>query len=122
MGRRGQHTPRVIPGDPQDGQGFPVMVVEFCEWLAIRGYAPTSVKNQRTALALLADWLSERGVTRPREVTKPMLDAYQRAVFYMRKNDGQPLSFSSQERATDADPWLLSVAHADEPHPLQPRL
>ncbi len=96
MGRRGQHTPRVIPGDPQDGQGFPVMVVEFCEHLAIRGYAATSLRNQRTALALLADWLIERGVTRPCEVTKPMLDAYQRAVFYMRKADGQPLSFQSQ--------------------------
>jgi integrase/recombinase XerD len=97
MGRRGQHTPRVIPGDPEDGQGFAVMVVEFCEHLAIRGYAPTSVKNQRTALALLAEWLIERGVTRPREVTKPMLDAYQRAVFYIRKANGQPLSFGSQE-------------------------
>ena len=96
MGARGQRTPRVVPGDQEDGQGFPVMVVEFCEHLAIRGYAATSVKNQRTALALLAEWLAERGVGRPREVTKPMLDAYQRAVFYMRKNDGQPLSFSSQ--------------------------
>jgi integrase/recombinase XerD len=86
----------VVPGDPDDGQGFPIMVVEFCEHLAIRGYAATSVKNQRTALALLAEWLIERGVSRPREVTKPMLDAYQRAVFYMRKADGQPLSFASQ--------------------------
>jgi integrase/recombinase XerD len=98
MGRRGQHTPRVIPGDVEDGRGFPVMVVEFCEHLAIRGYAPTSLKNQRTALALLADWLIERGVTRPCEVTKPMLDAYQRAVFYMRKANGQPLSFRTQEQ------------------------
>lgn len=98
MGRRGQHTPRMIPGDVEDAQGFPVMVVEFCEHLAIRGYAPTSLKNQRTALALLADWLIERGVTRPCEVTKPMLDAYQRAVFYMRKRNGQPLSFRTQEQ------------------------
>ena len=98
VGRRGTHTPRVIPGDPQDGQGFPVMVVEFCEWLAVRGYAATTVKNERASLALLADWLIERGVTRPCEVTKPMLDAYQRAIFYMRKADGQPLSFRSQER------------------------
>src|ERR1700685_1584962 len=95
MGRRA-HAPRVVPGDQDDGQGFPIMVVEFCEHLAIRGYAATSVKNQRTALALLAEWLIERGVTRPREVAKPMLDAYQRAVFYMRKVDGQPLSFASQ--------------------------
>ncbi|HKH79372.1 MAG TPA: tyrosine-type recombinase/integrase [Solirubrobacteraceae bacterium] len=88
----------MIPGDVEDAQGFPVMVVEFCEHLAIRGYAPTSLKNQRTALALLADWLIERGVTRPCEVTKPMLDAYQRAVFYMRKRNGQPLSFRTQEQ------------------------
>lgn len=96
MGARGKRSPRVVPGDPDDGQGFPIMVVEFCEHLAIRGYAATSVKNQRTALALLAEWLIERGVSRPREVTKPMLDAYQRAVFYIRKADGQPLSFASQ--------------------------
>jgi integrase/recombinase XerD len=96
VGARGKRSPRVVPGDPDDGQGFAVMVVEFCEHLAIRGYAATSVKNQRTALALLAEWLIERGVSRPREVTKPMLDAYQRAVFYMRKADGQPLSFASQ--------------------------
>jgi integrase/recombinase XerD len=98
MGRRGQHTPRVIPGYMEDGQGFPVMVVEFCEWLAVRGYATTTVKNERVSLALLAEWLIERGVTRPCEVTKPMLDSYQRAIFYMRKRDGQPLSFRSQER------------------------
>jgi len=98
MGRRGEHTPRTIPGDVEDGQGFPEMVVEFCEHLAIRGYAATSLKNQRSALALLADWLVERGVTRPCEVTKPMLDAYQRAVFYMRKANGQPLSFRTQEQ------------------------
>ncbi len=97
MPARGQRPPKAVPGDPEDGQGFPVMIAEFCEHLAVRGYALTSLKNQRTALALLAGWLIERGVSRPCEVTKPMLDAYQRAIFYMRKRDGQPLSFRSQE-------------------------
>ena len=35
-------------------------------------------------------------MSRPGEVTKPMLDRYQRAVFHHRKPDGQPLSFRSQ--------------------------
>ena len=30
-------------------------------------------------------------------MTKPMLDAYQRALYYRRKADGQPLSFRAQQ-------------------------
>lgn len=66
--------------------------------LAVRGYAATTVRNERVSLALLAEWLIERGVTRPCEVTKSMFDAYQRAVFYMRKRNGEPLSFRAEER------------------------
>ena len=98
MGRRGERTPRVIPGDPGDGQGFPVLVEVFCESLAVRGYSPRTIQNNRVALAYLADWLSERGVSRPCEVTKPMLDSYQRALYYRRKPNGQPLSFRAQEQ------------------------
>ncbi len=98
MPRRGERNPpKEIAGDPDDSQGFPVLVAEFCESLAVRGYAPGTVHNNRGSLAWLAGWLCERGVTRPSEVTKPMLDAYQRALYYRRKTDGQPLSFRAQQ-------------------------
>jgi integrase/recombinase XerD len=93
--RRGR-TLRVIPGDPADSQGFPVLVLEFCESMAVRGYSPRTIENNRVALAYLAGWLSERSVSRPSEVTKPMLDSYQRSLYYRRKSDGSPLSFRAQ--------------------------
>ncbi len=98
MGRRGQRNRKAVPGDPDDGQGFPVMVAEFCEALMLRGYSPRTIENNHVAVALLAGWLIERGVTRPSEVTKPMLDAYQRALYYTRKRDGAPLSFRTQSQ------------------------
>ena len=42
-------------------------------------------------------WLVERGVTRTAEVTKPMLDRYQRWLFHYRKANGQPLTFLTQK-------------------------
>lgn len=44
----------------------------------------------------LSAWLADRGVTRPVEVTRPMLVRYQRYLFHYRKADGEPLSFRSQ--------------------------
>ncbi|MGA3050284.1 MAG: site-specific tyrosine recombinase XerC, partial [Terracidiphilus sp.] len=42
------------------------------------------------------EWLKERGITEPVEVTRPVLERYQRHLFYSRKKNGEPLSFSSQ--------------------------
>ena len=89
MGRRGVHVPQTVPGDPH---GFPALVAEFCTDLATRGYSPATIRNRRQALATLAGWLADRGVTRPVQVTRPMLVRYQRHLFHYRKANGQPLS------------------------------
>ena len=98
MGRRGQHRPLTVPGDPTDAHGFPVLVEEFCTDLSARGYSPATVTNRRQGLAQLAQWLLDRGVSRPVEVTRPMLVRYQRHLFHYRKADGDPLSFRSQNQ------------------------
>ena len=96
--RRGQHTPHKISGDPADLSGFPRLVNEFSEWMGVHGYSPRTIENRRAMLSYLVDWLAERGVTRPVEVTRPMLESYQRACFHYRKRDGHPLSFRSQSQ------------------------
>ena len=96
MGRRGEHTPYPVPGDPADARGFVALVEEFCADLSARGYSPATVRSRRHQLAQLAGWLAERGVTRPVEVTRPMLVRYQRHLFHYRKANGDPLSFHSQ--------------------------
>jgi len=107
--RRGQHTPHKISGDPADLAGFPRLVDEFAEWMGVHGYSPRTIENRRAMLSYLVDWLAERGVTRPVEVTRPMLESYQRACFHYRKRDGHPLSFRSQSPRLPATgtgpPW-----------------
>ena len=44
----------------------------------------------------LSAWAHERGLTRPHEITKPILERYQRHLFLYRKDNGQPLSTRSQ--------------------------
>jgi len=73
-----------------------MVIAEFCEHLAVRGYAHNTVRAKRSGLLMLAEWLAERSVTRPAEVTKPMLDAYQRSLYYRRKKNGKPLTFATQ--------------------------
>ncbi len=94
--RRGQRSARPIAGDPADLAGFPRLVEEFAEWMGAHGYSPRTITTRRAMLAVLVDWLAERGVTRPVEVTRPMLESYQRFCFHYRKPDGHPLTFRSQ--------------------------
>jgi len=63
----------------------------------VRGYSPRTIEDRVTKLRLVQVWLAERGVTRTAEVTKPMLDRYQRHLFHYRKRNGQPLTFLTQK-------------------------
>jgi integrase/recombinase XerD len=97
-GRDGYRTPAVIAGDRADLAGFPRLVDGFCEDMAARGYSPRTVGNRRHMLSFLVSWLADRGITRPAEVTRPVLESYQRHLFHYRKNNGDPLSFRSQSQ------------------------
>ncbi len=88
--------PRTVPGDPDDPDGLPATVAAYCEWLLVRNYSRNTVESYQGALSFLAEWLTERGVTRPAEVTLPMLESYQRALFHHRQPNGSPLTFRTQ--------------------------
>jgi integrase/recombinase XerD len=91
-------TPATIAGDASDLAGFPRLVGEFCADMAARGYSGRTVGNRRFMLSYLVAWLAERGITRPVEVTRPVLESYQRWLFHYRKANGDPLSFRSQSQ------------------------
>lgn len=58
-----------------------------------------TLRARRIALGQFLEWCSERELQRPHEITKPILERYQRHLFHARKPDGQPLSIKGQ--------WLL---------------
>lgn len=72
------------------------LLEEHCRWMQTRNYAPGTIHNGRLYIGRFIDWLAERGVLNAQDVTRPMLERYQRVLFHHRKQDGSPLSFAGQ--------------------------
>ena len=68
----------------------------FLQWMLEKNYSPNTVDNRELYLRYFILWCDERGLTRPQEITRPILERYQRHLFLWRKKDGQPLSTRSQ--------------------------
>jgi len=68
----------------------------FAEWEAVRGYSPRTIEHRRQALARFIAWCDERGIDRPQDVTRPILERYQRHIYHHRKKNGQPLGVAAQ--------------------------
>ena len=69
---------------------------EHFEWMKVSGYSLDTIRARRIAIRRFIAWADERGIDDPREVTKPMLERYQRHLFYYRKEDGTPLTLGTQ--------------------------
>jgi len=69
---------------------------EHFEWMRITGYSEDTIRARRIAIKRFIRWCDERGLEDPREITKPILDRYQRSLFYYRKDDGRPMTLGSQ--------------------------
>lgn len=97
--RKGTYTRPARPiGDPAVKDGFHLWVGRYIEWLRVRAYSERTIRNRRAYIGFLVDWLEERSLHRPREVTKPVLERYQRFLYYYRQRSGQPLSFRAQHQ------------------------
>lgn len=83
-------------GDPNDRRGFSVLIERFCEWLGIRGFSEQTGVTARYVLRSFAEWCLERGVMRPTEVTRQVIERYQRWLYHYRRKNGRPLAYATQ--------------------------
>ena len=65
------------------------LLEEHCRWMETRNYAQGTLQNNRLYVGRFIDWLAERGVLRAQDVTRPMLERYQRVLFHHRKPERQ---------------------------------
>ena len=82
--------------DRSDPQGLAAYVARYIEWLKVHNYAAPTVLNRQMYLGYFVGWCAERGLTTPREITKPILERYQRSLYQHRKRNGEPLTFRGQ--------------------------
>jgi integrase/recombinase XerD len=79
-----------------DPQGLAAYVLRYLEWLQVHNYAAPTVQNRQSYLGVFVAWCTERGLITPREITKPILERYQRSLYTHRKANGEPLTFRAQ--------------------------
>lgn len=95
MARKPTPWPRTysLGNDPRTMKG---LIAPFVEYMRVRGFSEFTVHRRFFNLKLFFEWCDMRSLTDPQEVTRPMLERYQRYLHHYRSADGKPLSFRTQ--------------------------
>ena len=88
-------TPQAAP--PWRAHPLHAYVRAYLEWAEVARLAATSVATRERALGRFIVWADDRGLNHPQELTRPVLEAYQRHLYLARKTDGKPLSLRTQQ-------------------------
>ena len=109
-------TPRSpAPVDPSKGNPLRGYERSFLDWTETVGLSKETARIRAQALDYFIRWCDERSIRHPSEVTRAILERYQRYLFHYRKKGGDPLAFSTQ--ATRLNPlkaffkWLARERH-----------
>ena len=70
----------------------------YLEAMAVRNYSAETIKTHGSDLRQFLIWCDERSLTEPTEVTQPIVERYQRWLFYHRRPNGRPLTFQVQSQ------------------------
>ena len=87
-------TPRKKKVQPESP--LEAMMREYLNALLVQNYSVNTISNREFLIRQFIQWCLERGVADPVEVTRPVLERYQRYLFLYRKKNGEPMSFRSQ--------------------------
>jgi len=87
------------------------LLEKHLEDLRLKNYSEYTIKGRRVHIGFFLDWCQERGIAEPAEVTRTVLESYQRNVFHYRKKNGEPLSYTGQhDRIVPLRVWFKWMA------------
>lgn len=113
--RRGGYAATPDGFDRSDSATLASLVDAWLARLEARAYSPRTVAAGVWTLRVFLGWAETRGLSRPAEVDKPVLEAFQRWLWAYRKEDGQPLAVNTQRARLGAlqrfFAWLCRENH-----------
>ncbi len=68
----------------------------YLEYIKIKGFSGSTIEKHELSLKRFLSWCLQREIQDPREITRAVLESYQRKLFYYRKANGKPLSAVTQ--------------------------
>jgi integrase/recombinase XerD len=96
--KKATRAAKPVIGNATDPEGLHVWMKRYLETLRVKNYAERTVENRESYIGFFIAWCDARSITRPQEVTKPMLERYQRHLFHLRRESGKPLTFAAQRQ------------------------
>lgn len=91
------------PPVPVEHTGFYAYLLKYNEAMQVRNYANSTLHRRESDIRRFIGWCDERSLNQPQDITKPILEQYQKHLFYYRQANGEPLS------ATSRNHYLTSV-------------
>lgn len=115
MPKKGDRTEKIIAGNPNDPQGMHVMLKRFFESLLIRNYSQETVKKHRLQLNDFIRWCEDRDLIQPKDITRQIIQNYQRHLMRQIDKRGKVFSFRNQHSRVGSIrvwfKWLLRDEH-----------
>jgi integrase/recombinase XerD len=96
MARRGERQPKPILGNKSHPESLGTLHVAFLQRLRDRDYAESTVNQRRSYLNDFIEWAEARSLSRPTELTRDVLERYQRHLANRRTKADKPMSFRTQ--------------------------
>ena len=94
--QRGGNAPKPDGFDRNAPDALALWRDTYLESLASRNYSPGTLEGRCDALKMFLAWAAERDLTRASQITRPILEAYQRSLWRHTKPNGQRLGWSTQ--------------------------
>ena len=111
MPRKGYKKPERIEGNLSDPHGIAAKLRDYIASLRARDYAEGTIMKRRHHLNAFILWAEERSLSRVGDITRPVLERYQRFLFHQTGRDGKRLSFGNQHnRLTSLRAWFKWLA------------
>ncbi len=83
----------MLNSDPESLHFYLLRFIQHCQIIKM---SKNTTHSRKIYLQRFLSWCDERGLLKAQDITRPILERYQRHLFLTRKPDGQPLSVSGQ--------------------------
>ncbi len=94
--RRKKHNGRASTWVPLKASGLEAYLARYLLQSEVQGVSKDTLRRRESALRRFIVWCQERSLENPQEITKPILENYQRYLYFYRKANGEPLTTASQ--------------------------
>jgi len=84
------------PWETSEPLGFNCLSIEFFDWMRFRNFSNNTLSLRERNLRFFFQWLAERNLTRPDQVTRLIIERYQRHIYYNNGFRGKLLTVRSQ--------------------------